>query len=311
MVPWRCVLLMAWMLLGCGGDQGSASCAEGERRVCRAESDCRCGAACSTGTRCPAMDGGLQVCAVPLGGSEGACVEAAWLVGPGGRLQCGRESCGLDNACVDWGAEGVRCAAPCEANADCPSGCCVEIADRVAGGTRSVCAPSERYTCLPGAPAGRSCTPACASGEGCVWVGPAPTCLPTCAADGDCSGACCAMTTGGVSVCAPDRASCGATLRSACTNLDGCVEVVYGVRGTHCGDIDSVEVRVRNSCPTAADIELCYQRRDGTCACGTHRGVAPQTEASPPFWACDVTGAFRMSARAAGDPAGCHPHICR
>ena len=311
MVRWRPVAMMAWLLLGCGGDPPTVACPAGERRVCRAADDCRCGAGCSTGTRCPAVDAGLQVCAVPVTAVEGACVEARWLVGPNGRLQCGSESCALDDACVDWGAEGVRCASSCAANADCPSGCCVEIADRVGGGARSVCAPSERYTCLPGAPAGRSCDPACAEGEGCVWIGASPTCRPRCARDEDCVGACCAATTGGASVCAPRGGACTAPLRTACTNLDGCVEVVFGVRGTHCGDPDSLEVRVRNNCASPADIELCYQRRDGTCACGTHRGVAPQTEAAPPFWACDVVGTFRMSARAAGDPAGCHPHTCR
>lgn len=279
--------------------------------MCRAASECRCGAGCTSGARCAPVDAGLQVCAVPAGGVEGACVDARWLVGPGGALRCGSESCALDNACVDWGAEGVRCGAPCAANTDCPSGCCVEIGDLTGGGTRSVCAPSERFACLRGAPAGRTCSPACAAGEGCVWIGTAPRCLARCEVEADCGATCCVMTTGGAPVCAPDRGSCGATLRTACHNLEGCVDVVSGVRGTHCGDVDSVEVRVRNNCAIPADIELCYQRRDGSCACGVHRNVAPQTEAVPAFWACDVVGTFRMSGRAAGDPAGCHPHSCR
>lgn len=297
--------------MGCAGDPSVAACPDGERRVCRAANECRCGAGCSSGTRCPVMDAGLQVCAVALGGTEGACVEASWLVGPGGTLQCGREACALDNACVDWGADGVRCAAPCSTNTECASGCCIEIMDRVAGGTRSVCAPTERYTCLVGSPAGRTCSPECSAAEGCVWIGAAPQCRPTCAGDEECGDTCCALTTGGARVCTLDRSKCGSTLRTACTNLEGCVEVVSGVRGTHCGDVDSVEVRVRNNCATPADIELCYQRRDGTCACGMHRNVAPRSEAAPAFWACDVIGVYRLSARAAGDPAGCHPHTCR
>jgi hypothetical protein len=302
---------MACLLVGCGGDPSAAACPEGERRICRAVDDCRCGAGCALGDACPAGDGGLAVCAVPVSATVGACVDARWLVGAGGTLQCGADACGLDSACVDWGADGVRCAPPCGANDGCPSGCCVQITDRAAGGTRNVCAPSERYTCLAGAPAGRACEPACAAGEGCAWVGSAPRCLAGCARDADCAGGCCAPTTGGRRVCAPPRVGCEAPLRTACTNLDGCVTVVSGVRGTHCGDIDSVEVRVRNDCAQPADIELCYQRRDGTCACGTHQNVAPQTEASPAFWACDVVGVYRMSARPAGDPEGCHPHACR
>lgn len=250
------------------------------------------------------------MCAIPTGTAAGACVEARWLVGEGGTLQCGSESCPLDNGCVNWGADGVHCAPPCAVNTDCNSGCCVEIADRVAGGARDVCAPTEQYACLPGAPAGHGCTPACASTESCVWIGASPQCRPTCARDADCGLACCAATTGGGMACAAERMSCAAPLRTACTNLDGCVEVVSGVRGTHCGDVDSVEVRVRNNCDVAADIELCYQRRDGTCSCGVHANVAPQTLADPAFWACDVTGTYGMSARAAGDPAGCHPHRC-
>lgn len=304
---------MAWVALliaGCGGDPSTASCAGGELRVCRAEGDCRCGAACTAGARCPAVDGGLSVCAVPEGGTRGACVEARWLVGPAGRLRCGDESCTLDQACVDWGRDGVGCAPPCEANTDCESGCCVGLNDASTGSTRQVCAPSELYRCLPGSPAGRGCVPACGPGEGCTWIGDEPRCLAQCTADADCGGTCCATTTGGVSACAPAGVSCGAPLRSACVNLEGCVEIVSGVRGTHCADIDSVEVRVRNGCTVSADIELCYARRDGTCACGLHRNVAPGALAEPAFWACDVTGAYRLSARAAGDPAGCHPHRC-
>ena len=311
MAPWRIVAWMGWILVGCGADPTVVVCGAAERRVCRSEGDCRCGIACTPTTPCPAGDAGLEVCAAPLGSTVGACVAAGWLVGPAGRLKCGSEACSIADACVDWGADGVRCAAACEANDDCDSGCCVEINDRGAGGRRLVCAPTEGYSCVAGGAAGRSCEPACASGEGCVWAGSAPRCLPTCAADPECAGSCCASTTGGVGVCAPAGVACDQPLRSACTNLDGCVEVVSGERGTHCASEDSVEVRVRNNCALPADIELCYQRRDGSCACGLHRNVAPRSLASPPFWACDVVAVFRLSARAAGDPSGCHPHACR
>ncbi len=300
---------VALLVVGCGGDPAPASCPTGEIFVCRAEGDCRCGAQCTAATRCPAGDGGLTICAGPAGASSGACVDARWLVGAGGRLQCGSGSCSIDDACVDWGRDGVGCGVACDANSDCESGCCVELSDG-ADGARRVCAPSELYRCLPGSPAGRGCFPPCGAGRSCVWSGSSPTCLDNCSLDADCGRTCCAMTTGGVPACAASRAECGTTLRSACVNLDGCVEVVSGVRGTHCADVDSVEVRVRNNCDVPADVELCYARRDGTCACGIHRAVAPGALAEPPFWACDVTGAFRMSARAAGDPAGCHPHRC-
>ncbi len=301
---------LALLIVGCGGgDPASAPCPSGEVLACRAEGDCRCGAQCTAATRCPTGDGGLTICAGPAGATDGACVDARWLVGVGGRLRCGSGSCTLDDACVDWGRDGVGCAVSCEANVDCESGCCVELSDG-ADGLRRVCAPSELYRCLPGSPAGRGCSPPCGDGRSCVWSEGAPTCLVNCSGDDDCGRTCCAMTTGGVPACAASRAECGTTLRSACVSLDGCVAAVSGVRGTHCADVDSVEVRVRNNCDVPADIELCYARRDGTCACGIHRAVAPGALAEPAFWACDVTGAFGMSARASGDPAGCHPHRC-
>ena len=113
-------------------------------------------------------------------------------------------------------------------------------------------------------------------------------------------------------VCAPSRAyTClGPAPAGACTNFDACVTVVDGVRGTHCGDVESIEVRVRNDCTAPVDVELCYERIDGSCACGVHRSLAPGAVGDPVFWACAVTGRYRFSARAAGDVDTCHSHGC-
>jgi hypothetical protein len=98
----------------------------------------------------------------------------------------------------------------------------------------------------------------------------------------------------------------------ACSILDMCVTVTYAARGDHCGGSpDSAEVRVRNDCGVAVDVGICFEGRDGGCVCGTNRNVQPGTIADPAFWACNVRGTFRYSARAAGDAPGCHPGTCR
>ncbi len=308
------MLLVALLVAGCSsGDAGGDGCPAGQLYVCRAASDCRCGPPCALGSRCPAGLGGAPVC-LELADSTGmgVCVDVSWASGaPPGMIRCGQDLCPATSSCVNWGSAGVHCGAPCMTNAQCPSGCCAVVSDRDTSRTFNVCAPSASFRCLPGMTAGLRCDPACGDRETCVATSSAPRCARECASDDDCAGACCAEVMGGGRACAPAGSACGAPLTPACTSFDECVTVTYAARGDHCGgSVDSVEVRVRNGCTRAADVQICYERRDGTCTCGLHRDVAPGAEPSPAFWACDLTGRFRISARAAGDAPGCHPGTC-
>lgn len=299
------LLLVAASLACVSGD--AAPCPTGQRSVCRNDGACRCAPPCTPGRPCSVP--GTPVC-VELADETGAgaCVDSAWVAGA--PVRCGATVCASPSACVDWGDRGIRCAAPCQRNADCPSACCTQVTDRAAMRTLTLCAPDARFRCMPGGAATR-CEPPCADGATCVATSPAPRCARPCADDGDCPGTCCAEIEGGGRACAPTLADCRATLTPACSNLDACVAVTYAARGDHCGGSpDSVEVRVRNNCARAADIEICFPRRDGTCTCGTHRAVAPNTDAAPAFWACDVLGRYSLSSRAAGDAPGCHPSGC-
>lgn len=293
-------------------------CPAGQSIICRDADDCRCGAPCARGDACPAAPEGPAICAefVSTPG-RGVCVEAAWATGgAGGRVQCGATRCDEGALCVDWGSEGVQCGGACAANADCASGCCVAVGDATGAVTRNVCAPSANFRCLPGAPARPRCDPPCETGQTCVTDRDVVACRPTCATDGDCPASCCLTGASGLRVCAADASRCGASagvtpgLAPACSVLDGCVEVTWAARGQHCADFDSVEVLVRNDCPVAADIELCFETRLGTCQCGLHRNVQPGAETAPPFYACNATGRYGLTARAANDAPGCHAHRC-
>lgn len=308
-------IVVAALLFACvSGDTSTPQCTGDQQLVCRAANDCRCASPCTPGSACMLATGGTPICAeITDSPSMGVCVDVSWLTGaPAGMVRCGSNTCPSTSSCVDWGAAGLQCAAPCRTNADCASSCCTSVADRNTSRSYNLCAPDTRFRCM-GATAGSRCQPACTAGQTCVLNGTTPRCAATCATDDDCaaSGTCCAELRGGGRACNVPRATCTAALTPACTVLDDCVTVTWAARGDHCGDSpDAVEVRVRNDCTRAADIEICFPRRDGTCTCGRHRNVAPGAEPSPSFWACDVLGRYAISARAAGDADGCHPGFC-
>lgn len=110
-------------------------------------------------------------------------------------------------------------------------------------------------------------------------------------------------------MCIPDARRCAAppTVRPACTSLDACVEVTWAALGSRCVAGDSLEVHVQNNCDRPADVVICYERREGACACAVHRAVPPGGRPESPSWACAATGRYVISARAAGDPDACHP----
>lgn len=310
----RSVLALLALALGCVSNVPQGSCPAGQISVCRAVGDCHCGPPCVLGSRCPSGIAGTPMC-LELSDSPGmgVCVDVSWATGaPVGMIRCGAELCTAATPCVDWGPGGIHCAPACTSNTMCRSGCCATVSDRDTMRTSTVCAPNAGFRCLPGMAAGTQCEPACESGETCIASSAGPRCAAPCSTDADCAGGCCLAITGGGRACAAVRADCTrGPLTPACSNLDPCVTVTYAARGDHCGgSADSVEVRVRNDCTRAADVEICYERRDGTCECGLHRNVAPGAMGTPAFWACDLTGNFRVSSRAAGDAEGCHPHTC-
>ncbi|MBL8600800.1 MAG: hypothetical protein JNK72_02655 [Myxococcales bacterium] len=314
----RALGLALALSLGCTLDDAETSpCAAGELRVCRTATDCRCASPCTPGAACALSTRLAAVCA-PLTDNEslGACVEYAWITGRSdGRLPCGAEVCEAGASCVNWGADGIRCGAACERNADCGSGCCVEVGNASGQTLRRVCAPSANYRCETGSPAGRSCEPACDAASVCMSVAGAPRCLARCELGGAaCASGCCLASPDRVAVCAPSTLCAtdgGAGPSAACTNFDACVTVTSALRGGYCASLDSIEVRVRNDCARPVDVEICYEARDGRCVCGLHRNVAPGAEPETPFWACGLTGRYRLSARAAGDAPGCHPSRCQ
>ncbi len=261
----------------------------------------------------PGIAGNPRCLALADTSRTSVCLDVSWATGaPPNMIRCGTELCPVNTACVDWGTAGVHCAPACDTNAACASGCCATVGASASSQRLTVCAPTMGFRCLQGMVAGALCEPPCANGDACVQSPAGNRCASPCSMDGDCAGTCCRDLMGGGRVCAPSESQCGgASLAPACANLDACVTVTYASRGDHCGGSpDSVEVRVRNDCTRAADVEICYERRDGACECGMHRNVAPGATPSPAFWACDLTGNFRLSARAAGDGEGCHPGTC-
>lgn len=308
------LVLVAAASWGCVSSEAEPVCPAGQTLVCRAVGDCRCGPPCALGARCPAGIAGAPQC-LELADSPGmgVCVDVSWASGaPPGMIRCGAELCPATASCIDWGATaGVRCAAPCTENAACASRCCATVSERDSTRTFNVCAPGAGFRCVAGATTAVRCEPPCEGGAACVTAGSATRCAAPCATDADCAGGCCKDLMGGGRGCAPGADCAGPALTPACSSLDGCVTVTYAARGDHCGASPaSVEVRVRNDCTRAADVMICYERRDRTCTCGMHRNVAPGAAATPPFWACDLTGNFRLSSRAAGDAEACHPGAC-
>lgn len=296
------------LLAACTLSPADEPCAPGERQACRADGQCRCGASCVPGTPCPDAPEGPAGCA-SLGNGAGVCVDVAWLTGlPRGRVPCGASSCDAATAqCVQWADGGVACAARCTANTACDSGCCSPLQDARGATLGNVCAPGPGYRCAADTPAGRSCDPPCGPDALCgSWEG-APTCLPRCGEGGACGDTCCAAE-GGLAVCLPDARRCAArpVVAPACSTLDACVEVTFAAIGTRCAAGDSIEVHVRNNCGRAADVVICYERREGACACAVHRNLLPGVEPEVPSFACGATGRYLVSARGAGDPDVCH-----
>lgn len=296
------------LISACTLEPTGSDCASSEREACRADGDCRCGAVCTPGSSCPDTAEGPAGCA-SLGDGGGVCVDIAWLTGlPRGRIPCGATTCEIARAqCVQWADGTVACAPRCESNATCDSGCCSALRDSRGADLGSVCAPGPGYRCAADTPAGRSCDPPCDPSSLCAsWEG-AARCLPRCGPEGACGDTCCAAD-GGLAVCLPDARQCASppTVRPSCTSLDACVEVTWAALGTRCAAGDSIEVHVKNNCAQPADVVICYERREGACACAVHRAVAPGASPEAPSWACDATGRYVVSARAAGDADACH-----
>ena len=214
-------------------------------------------------------------------------------------------------------ATDCRCGAACTTSATCaPVDAGVPVCAIPTGSTAGGCVDG-RW--LVGTTGSLQCgADPCGVDDACVnWGRGGTHCAPDCTTGADCTSGCCvALPASGTfaarNVCAPSRAymCLGPAPVGACTNFDACVTVVDGARGTHCGDVESIEVRVRNDCTAPVDVELCYERIDGSCACGVHRSLAPGAVGDPVFWACAVTGRYRFSARAAGDVDTCHSHGC-
>ena len=160
------VLLAATAPVALGGclappDDGPSplDCPAGQLRVCRTATDCVCAAPCTPPASCPDGARGPSVCAeLTDATSPGACVEIAWLTGrPDGRLPCGTTTCDPSALCVDFARDGVQCAASCMVNADCGSGCCIEVGARDGSYSRRVCAPNANYRCESTSAAGSCC----------------------------------------------------------------------------------------------------------------------------------------------------------
>lgn len=221
---------------------------------------------------------------------------------PDGALQ----ACRADGQC--------RCGARCDPGSDCPdtaegpAGCAIR--DDGAG----VCVDIAWLTGLPRGRVPCGATTCDGASARCVqWAEGDVACAPRCTANDACPSGCCTPLADRSgrdlgSVCAPSRAYRCLPPGEApgCTTLNACVTVTFAALGTRCAVGDSAEVHVRNDCDRPADVVICYERREGACACSVHRAVQPGAETDPPSWACSATGRYLVSARAAGDPDACH-----
>lgn len=300
------ILLLA--LSSCTLETGGADCGADEREVCRSDGACRCGPPCAPGSACPATPEGPAACATLRDGA-GVCVDIAWFTGlPRGRIPCGATTCAVaTEQCVSWGEDRVGCAPRCTENGACDSGCCTPLSASTGEDAGSVCAPGAGFRCLDASTTTQRCDPPCGSGSLCArWDG-APRCLPRCGPSRECGESCCGAEDG-LAVCLPDPRRCVSppAVRPVCESLDACVEVTWAALGTRCAAGDSIEVHVRNGCDRPADVLICYERREGACACSMHRAIAPGASPEVPSWACGTTGRYVLSARGAGDPDACH-----
>lgn len=183
------------ILLGCGSDNANEGNGGGLSAGAGAAGKGSFGTGATAGTGGAKMDAGSGGVGArgggvaPMAGDVSkACVKA------GG-------TCATNAACCDSSicVQNI-CAADCSNDADCLSGCCLELSSG-----QSVCAPTD--LCPPVdapdcAPNGGACSSkACCGGVLCFEG----VCSADCSANSDCANACCYMASSGDKWCAPNN----------------------------------------------------------------------------------------------------------
>jgi hypothetical protein len=131
------------------------------------------------------------------GGGGGVCLE------PGQDCSLAVDACCAGSTCIaDFAHDLIVCAALCEVDSDCASGCCAAL-----GNTEAlVCAPADACIgeCIP---AGADCSLdplGCCFGSTCVLSAYGTDCAAICAADWQCVSGCCApLSNAQFWVCSP------------------------------------------------------------------------------------------------------------
>jgi len=187
---------------------GGLRCVAG---ICGDASECD-----ESGGQCgdqPSQSSGLGQLSIGDGGNggtglddgNGSCVQAG--------QDCINDPC-CSGTCVDYGNGTRTCSDACGAGSECPSCCCVQLADAAAG---NVCVDisncgQEAQLCIPDtcASAGSACqsdADCCdaALGAGAVCInnsGGWNSCFKTCTMPSDCNSGCCVFNAGrAVSIC--------------------------------------------------------------------------------------------------------------
>ena len=93
---------------------------------------------------------------------------------------------------------------------------------------------------------------------------------------------------------------------TTCASTRALVSVVSTVRGTVCGNTNSLTVVLRNNSNQDLAMTLQLQRANGTWDCGTNGSVAPGATWS--YYTCTPTGTYRYDAMLASDwlRSSCH-----
>lgn len=81
---------------------------------------------------------------------------------------------------------------------------------------------------------------------------------------------------------------------------DECFQVTDVIRGSECGNPESVKLKCRNTCDQPLDIKACVERTNGRWDCGVSFAVKPSSDrACAGIWVCAGTGKYKLFGRTA------------
>lgn len=216
-----------------------------------------------------------------MGGAGGGTGGTAPLCGNAGE-RCDARACCEGATCIKDGTSS-RCAANCENNAQCNSGCCASVSTGIgACGPPALC--EQQNKC---ADVASSCAvSSCCTGGVCVSIGSEFLCAAGCSTGSECNSGCCARLQSGrmacapASICAPVSGDQPGAVRASADDQWFAIETKWGVQvfeaRLFCSDVlagDSVTF----ASSTAACVSNSFSNSRNGKVCETWCGSDPDT----------------------------------